>query len=520
MAGLLLYNAQVLTMNPARATAGAVLALGDRIAAVGGDREVADLATAGVEAIDCRGGTLLPGFVDAHCHLLAAAGKLIGVDCGPSRVKSIEGLKDALRQAARSVPLGGWVRGYGYDDLNLAERRHPDRRDLDDAVADLPVRVDHRSGHASALNSKALELAGIGRDTVDPAEGVIQREPESGEPTGLLWEMAGFLRQRLGSSRSPAEQAEGLGRLDRKLLSYGITSVQDAGPGNDLRRWRDFQAIREEGRLTPRVTMMAGQPHLEGLVAAGLQWGAGDDGLRLGHAKIVLTMTTGTLLPGERDFALMVADAHRRGFPVAVHAVEKEAVTVAARVLAAHPFAGDRIEHCSECPPEVTRLLRGSGVRVVTQPGLIYWKGDDYLERVEPELLQWLYPVRAWHEAGIPLAFGSDAPVIDFNPWPGIAAAVTGLTAGGAPLNGPALDGQAGSGMPLVDALRAYTLGGAWAEGTAGDKGSIAPGKLADLTLLKGNVTESNAAELAGMETALTIVGGKVVWRDGYTPSR
>ncbi len=512
--GLLLHNAQVLTLNPAQPTAGAVLALGDRIAAVVSDREVGGLAPRGVEAIDCRGCTLLPGFVDAHCHLLAAAGMLTGVDCGPSNVKSIEGLKAALRQAARTTPPGGWVRGYGYDDLALSEKRHPDRWDLDDAVADLPVRVDHRSGHASALNSKALELAGIGRDTVDPADGVIQREPESGEPTGLLWEMAGFLRQRLGPNRNPAERAEGLGRLDRKLLSHGITSAQDAGPSNDLRRWRYFQAIKEEGRLTGRVTMMAGQPHLEELVAAGLQWGTGDDGLRLGHAKIVLTMTTGTLLPGEKDFARMVADAHRRGFPVAVHAVEQEAVTAAARVLAEHPLVGDRIEHCSECPPEVMRLLRESGVRVVTQPGFVYWKGDDYLERVEPELLPWLYPVADWHQAGIPLAFGSDAPVIDFNPWPGIAAAVTGMTAGGVPLNGPAADGRAG-GMPLADALWAYTVGGAEAEGIAKDKGSIAPGKLADLTLLKGNVNDGDGIELAGMETARTIVGGKVVWRHG-----
>ena len=510
---MLLYNAHVLTFDRARPTAEAVLVDGGKIAAVGGNREVSGLLRAGGATVDCQGKTLLPGFIDAHCHLLATAGMLTGVDCGPGAVKSIKGLKAALRKAARTTPAGGWVRGYGYDDERLEEGRHPDRWDLDEAVPQLPVRVHHRSGHAVVLNSSALDLAGINRETADPVDGVIQRDPESGEPTGLLWEMAGFLRQRLRQNRDPVSREEGIKRLDRKLLSCGITSAQDAGPGNDLGRWRDFQAIKEEGRLTSRVTVMAGQPHLEEFCAAGQEWGWGDDWLRLGHAKIVLTMTTGTLLPGERDLARMVVEAHKDGFPVAIHAVEKEAVEAAARVLAKHPFAGDRIEHCSECLPEALGLLRRSGTRVVTQPGFVYWRGDDYLERVEPELLPWLYPLGVWHGAGVPLAFGSDAPVIDPNPWPGIAAAVTGRTRGGEMLNGPA-SGERTGGMPLVDALRAYTLGGALAEGREKLKGSIEPGKLADLVLLKGNVSEGDGPELAGMEASLTIVGGEVVWSD------
>ena len=217
-----------------------------------------------------------------------------------------------------------------------------------------------------------MELAGINRKTADPPEGVVDRDEATGKPTGLLFEMAGFLRRRLGSSRSRTQREQGIDQLNALLLRYGITSVQDAGPENDLDRWHTFKQLKLSGRITPRMTMMAGVTYLDQFVEDGIGFGSGDDQLRLGHAKLMLTMTTGSLHPGEIELERMAVQCHRNGFPVAIHAVEKEAVAAAARALTnasgCHPEStvlgavGDRIEHCSECPPElVQRVQRGWG---------------------------------------------------------------------------------------------------------------------------------------------------------------
>ena len=546
--GLLLVNARVVTLEAAQPRAEAVAVRGDTIAAVGSLADMEALAGPGARTIDCRGMSLLPGFVDAHCHLMAMAASLQGLDCGPEAVTSLEGLRDILRRRAKETSPGRWIRGFGYDDLAFADGRHPTRRDLDEAVPHHPVRLDHRSGHATVLNSRGMRLAGIDRDTPDPAEGVIDRDSATGEPTGLLLELGGFLRQRLGSLRDATQIEEGIVRLNRKLLGYGITSVQDAGPDNDLARWESFAGLQESGRLQCRVTMLAGASHLneflaEGRRPAGGAGGAsgafGDRKLRLGHAKVMLTLTTGALQPDLAGLRRIVDVAHQGGFPVAIHAVEQEAVAAAALVLRENPFdpppasAGgwaseaanspaaalalrDRIEHCAECPPELVTQVRGSRAWVVTQPGFVYWNGDRYRERVEPSLLDHLYPVGALARSGVPVAFGSDAPVIDPNPWPAIYSAVTGATRGGAELSlaeGTGLG--AGRRVSIESALAMYTVAGARTEGSQNSKGTIRPGKLADLVLLDVDPMTAAVAGLADIRPVLTVVGGRVAWTDG-----
>ncbi len=539
-ADLILTNARVLTLEAAQPAAEAVALAGETIVGVGSCRDMAAFRGPKTRVIDCRELTLLPGFVDAHCHLLAQAAALTGVDCSPDSVTSIGQLVKAIAHRAESTPPGAWIRGFGYDDLTLKERRHPTRWELDRAATDHPIRLDHRTGHAVVLNSRGLAVAVIGRDTPDPVEGVIVRDDLSGEPTGLLLELAGFLRRRLGNVREESEFQEGIGDLNRLLLRYGITSVHDAGPNNDLDRWRTFQGLTQSGLLEPRVTMMAGTSHLAEFREAGLKWGSGDDHLRLGHAKLVLTMTTGVLYPGAPELAAMVARCRRAGFPVAIHAVEQESVRAAADAIKEVPplqsrvqgdpgeveygqellsapetpenlRPRDRIEHCSECPPGLLERVKDSGAVVVTQPGFIYWNGDRYLETVEPGLTPHLYPVGDQVGKGVPVAFGSDAPVIDPSPWPGIYSAVTRHTR-----SGNRLPSSQGTPQPqrvsVESALRMYTRAGAWAEGSEARKGSIRAGKLADLVLVDADPTQVLPVEMLKIRGVLTVLGGRVVW--------
>ena len=526
---LLLLNAKVITMAQGQPIAQAVAVLGQKILAVGRNKELAALAGANTRTIDCQGMTLLPGFNDAHCHLLATAATFQGVDCGPQVATNILELQQALSHRANELLQGNWLKGFGYDDLSLAEGRHPNRWDLDRAAPNYPIRLDHRSGHATVLNSLGLAQAGINRDTPDPTEGVIQRDDATGEPTGLLLEMGGFLSERLKNIRSEDDQAEGVSRLNRRLLSYGITSTQDAGPQNNPSRLAAFGELQESGLIAPRITMMAGSTFLMEFSAEGMAFGSGNQRLRLGHLKIMLTLTTGQLYPDFKTLSGLIVAARKKGFPVAIHAIETEAVVAAARAIGevtiaqadqtgeeAHSRSSrprDRIEHCSECPPEVAVLVKSSGAIAVTQPGFIYWNGDNYLDRVDPALLPWLYPAGSLSNAGVGVAFGSDAPVIDPNPWPDIYSAVTGLTRSGQSLRGDRNNGPAHyQVVPLTSALSMYTLGAAYAEGTEEFKGSIEPGKLADLTLLDADVAGLDPSELMGVRAAKTIIEGRLVW--------
>ena len=519
---LVLVNANVITMDPARAWGRAVAVAGGRVRAVGSDEEVRSAARDG-RMIDCQGLTLLPGFIDAHCHLLGLARSFRDLDCGPQAVTSISGLQALVRGRAKITASGQWLRGHGYDDLSLAEERHPNRWDLDEATPDHPVWLDHRSGHAAVLNSLAMRLAGIHRDTPDPTHGVIHRDPATGEPSGVLLEMAGFLRERLGNLRSASELEDGVRDASRRLLSYGVTSIHDAGANNGPERWRTFARLQASGSLPLNVTMFVGAGRLDDFSGDKQSYAIGRR-LRMGHLKVMLTATTGALTPAVEELTELVGRAHGAGFAVAIHAVEEEAVAAAAAVLGkarsgpsaqARPASGmprDRIEHCAECPPELLEAVRQCAAAVVTQPGFIYWNGPQYRKRVAQRLQPHLYPAGALLRSGITVAFGSDAPVIDPNPWPGIYSAVTRLAHDGKPLTEDTGEDQT---VTVEEALRMYTLAAAEAGGAATEEGSIIPGKRADLVLLNADPIAVAPERLKNIRPVLTIVEGKVVWEAG-----
>ena len=508
---LLLFNAHVITMDRFRPRAEAVAVSGERITQAGSNAEIACLASGRTWVIDCQGLTLLPGFNDAHCHLSGLARRLQDLDCSPPHAPSMAVLQARVKQWVESRPSSRWVRGFGYDDLRMAERRHPDRHDLDAAAPNNPVWLEHRSGHTAALNTRALRMAGIGMETSDPPGGVIDRDPSTGEPTGTLFEMRAFLRERLGNTRDPQEFESGVRAADKLLLSYGITSVQDAGADNGIARWRTFHSLQSNGILSGRITMFAGIERLAELADSGLVFGSACNRLRVGHAKIMATLTAGRLHPSFAELKSMVDGAHQRGFPVAIHCIEEESITAAAEVLLACRLYGlvDRIEHCAEGTPHLVDAVKRSGAMVVTQPGLIYHNGPSYRQNVDARLLADLYPAGALLRSSVPTAFSSDAPVIEPNPWPAICSAVTRCTSDGLPLEPMNSNWQK---VGVEDALRMYTIAGAKAEGMPAEKGSIAPAKLADMVLVDTDPLAISPASLPNITAVMTIIGGSIVW--------
>ena len=504
MPDLILENARVLTMDRQRSTGWYVAIEGDRIASVGSRERLRDLPAAGVKRIDCQGMTLVPGFHDAHIHLLAYASSLLQVDCRPSRVTSITDIVQAIRQRATVTAPGQSIRAFGYDEFYLPEERHPSRHDLDAATTFHPVRLDHRTGHASVLNSAALAVLDIGRDTPDPVDGVIDRDEATGEPTGLLFDMSRHLRP-LGGGRDPVDYGQAVALANEQLLMRGVTSLQDGGASNDADRWYALRRLKEDGGLTPRLTVMRGAHHLDAFEEAGLKAELGNHDVSLGAVKIMLSFTTGAAQPEPKELQELVERVHRAGHQLAIHAVEQEAVGLAASCLLRaqrqwpRPDARHRIEHCCECPPDSADMLAEAGAIVVTQPAFTHAYGEKYLALTPSELHSHLYPLKRLRQRGILLAAGSDAPVASPNPLLSIHAAHSRRTADNRPFN-------PGQGVSVHDALWMETMGGAHSSFHERHKGSIEVGKLADLVLLSGEPGEE------GAHVVMTMVGGRVVW--------
>ena len=477
---LVLHNATVYTLDPSRPVAAALGVRAGRVLFLGDESDAARLSGPNTRRYDGHGGVLLPGFHDAHLHLLGMAARLLSLDCTPASVRSLGELKERLGDAARQAPPGAWLRGWGYDEAALAERRHPTRHDLDGAAPRNPVRLTHRSGHAVVLNSPALAAVGIGLETSDPPGGAIDRD-EHGEPTGLLLDMGAYLAGRV-PPLPPADLEVGMREANAWLLSRGVTAVQDASPDNDLSRLRLLTRMIDNALLVPRLTFMPGAHNLEEFQDGPV----GECGPRLGHAKIMLTASTGALSPAPEELEALVRDAVDRGYSVAVHSVEAEAVRAAAEVLWRVPppegsGAPHRIEHASELPPEALEAVRSSGAMVVTNPGFIRFGGERYLRTVPAEEQPWLYRIGALHRAGVPVAFGSDAPVEMPEPLAELAAAVTRRSSEG---------GLVGSPMEAVateESFRIAIRGGAHAAGAGTSLGALRPGMAADLVLLDGD---------------------------------
>ena len=512
-ASLILYNANILTLDPDHPEAQLVAAQGGKVLAVAGNEALEEFRGHTTAVIDCEGKTILPGFNDAHCHFVALAKSLVNLNLGPAKVRCIPDVQKEIRRQAQNVPPGTWIRANGYNEFYLAEKRHPTRRDLDEATSVHPVKLTHRSGHAHVLNSLALALVGISRETPDPPGSIIERDWQTGEPNGLLYDMGGFLAKKV----PPLEDNElslGTKLASQELLSLGITSIQDASAGNNIERWQMFHRWKNERSLKCRLSLMLGVEGFNQYQEEGLPSTWDESEVHLGGVKIILQETTGQLCPSRRELEQMVLRIHQSNLQVALHAIEETTVDAACSILGnvlhKSPRLNHRhrIEHCSVCEPEIAKRLASMGVTVVTQPAFIYYDGERYLKTVPRRQLPHLYPLATLLKAGIKVAAGSDCPVAPPNPLVGIYAAVSRRAETGEVV-------APEERISPFEALRMYTEAAAYASFEDATKGSISPGKVADLIVLSADPTRVIAQEIKDLDVEMTIIGGEIVWRKG-----
>lgn len=435
---------------------------------------VAELGTAlaGTDVIDGRGGALLPGLVDHHLHLHAMAAAERSVRCGPPVVHDAPGLAAAL--AAATADAAGWVRGFGYVESVTGDL---DAAALDRLHASRPVRIQHRSGALWTVNGRGAALLGLA--TAD--EPGIERD-QDGVPTGRIWRADAWLRAHLPRTGPPDLTAVGA-----RLARSGVTAVTDATPDLAPDAVAAIADAAASGAL-PQAVHLLGAPWHTPLPPR----------LSAGPYKIVLADSG---LPGLDELAATIRAVHATGRAVAAHCVTREALVLLLAALddAGHR-RGDRVEHAALVPEELVGDLARRGLRVVTQPGFLADRGDDFLRGVPPGEHQDLYRCGSLLAAGVPLALSSDAPYGPSDPWTIMAAAMRRRTASGAVV-GPA---EVLTPRAALDAFLAPP------DDPGGPARTIHPGAAADLVLLDGPLTDLLADPHADRVRA-TIIDGRVV---------
>ena len=530
---LIVEDAVTVTMAEGAARPARCLLVRDgRIAAVGQPGEIRAAASPGAVVVRLDGATIIPGLIDAHCHVADIGYLAAGADCSQPSTPGIPAIQARLREAAGQTPEGSWVTGSGYVEYNLREGRHPTRAELDEAVPNRPAVLYHTSLHACVLNTAALREAGFEDGQPDPPGGAFGRDGQ-GRLDGVVYEAPMFallernLRHDLGRMGA-GQRARLVAGAGRYLAELGVTAACDA----DLRRdtYGAFAEADAGGVLSQRIYGLVVHDEVDWLVASGLR-GRRSDRLAAEAVKIwsdggmssrtaaingtypVPPYGSGILYFERAELTGMVRDFDARGFQICIHAQGDRAIETVldayAAVLAGGGAAANprrhRIEHGGAMYPPLISRAAELGIVVVSQPGFMSTLGDGFAEAF-PDRGDQLYPFASWRRAGITAAGSSDAPVITADPLVGVRDAVLRRTAKGRVL-GP--DER----VSAQDALALYTRGAAFAMHREGEIGSLEPGKLADFTVLDANPLEADAERISGIRVLATVIGGTPVYQ-------
>jgi len=484
---------------------------GGRVLAAGG-REVLQLSGRGTRVVDLRGGAVLPGFNDPHAHVVYHA--LSGYGADLTGCRTIAELQRRLRRVGDRLPPGAWLLGRGYSPLELEGGRPPHRSELDAATGDRPCFVDDRGGHSRVANTAALAAAGLGPGSPDPPGGQLGREAD-GSLDGRLLESA----MRLVADHQPPppfeQRWDGVQRTLRLLASRGITSVGAAVNRGFADDHRVYARLAEAGRLEVRVNEFLSWELLPALRELGFASGGAGALVRFGPVKVFVDggASSGTAAfrggsgppgpwrtpPGE--LARLVRDANSAGLQVAAHCVGDGAIEAMIEAVEAAQADGPRglrhrVEHCTFCPPDLQRRLAAAGMVAVMQPLFAPFGRERLAAELGPGSQRHLAAHRDLAAAGVRIAFSSDLPVVpDPNPWAGLAAAV----------------GDPVQPMTRLQALRAYTAGGAWTSFEERVKGTLDAGRLADFQVYDEDPLTLSPEKWTALRPRLVALAGRPV---------
>ncbi len=533
-------NGDIVTLDKANPEAEAVATWQGKIVAIGSTSQLQKLAGPQTKIVDLGGKTLVPGLIEPHSHfILYGPIALIRVDLSSppvGQIKNMKELVEALRKRASVTAKGGWVSGFGYDDTTLEENRHPTRYDLDKASADHPVFISHISGHFVSLNSKALLMAGINKDTPQPVGGVIRKDSKTGEPDGVLEEAAMLLLYSILPALTLDQRVALLAESARQYMKVGVTSCGDAlvaGPGpvgaQDISA---YQRTIAEGSLPIRINMMIEANFLL-KQSGGFLTGFGDDRIKIGPAKIIgdgsIQGYTGWLtkpyhVPFKGDKAYcgypftqpeqlnpLVAELHKAGYQIAIHTNGDAAIDAAIEAFRlaqeAHPRSNcrHRLEHCQAVREDQLDKIAKMGITPSFFVSHTYYWGDRHRDIfLGPERGVRISPLKSALKRGIRFSIHSDCPVTPVSPLFCVFAAVNRLTSGGHVL-GPEFR------LTVEEALRAVTIDAAWQTFEEDIKGTIEVGKLADFTILDQNPLKIAPEQIRNIQVQGVIIGGKQV---------
>jgi predicted amidohydrolase YtcJ len=523
---LALLNGKIHTVDRAVPLAEAVAICGDRIAAVGATDDIRKLAGPKTRVIDLAGKLVLPGFNDAHVHLVDGAEEIVGVDLRPARDE--REFARRLADHAAKLPKGKWILGGYWDHESWPSKTLPTRQLVDRAVPNNPVFVQRLDGHMAVANSLAISLAGVTKATQSPEGGAIVRDA-SGEPAGVFKDNAMELIARAIPPPSDDDVRERVRAALKHAASLGVTTIQDMTAS--ARELRAYQSLLAADELTARIYSI--QNHgIEGARQTGVTTGFGNDWIRIGGIKLFADgsmgsgtaaffepyaddpSTKGLLIQEPAALEKAMFDADGAGFQLVVHAIGDRANAIVLDILeklARERGSRDRrprIEHSQVVRDADKARFKKAGVIASIQPSHCI---DDMRwaeTRIGKTRSAIAYDFKSFVDAGVRVAFGTDWFVEPLDPMLGLYAAVTRQFPDGTPPDGWFPEER----LDLNRAIEFYTLGSAYAEFAEDRKGSITAGKLADLVVLSKDLFSIPAREFLATTPVMTIVGGRVVF--------
>lgn len=529
-ADLIITNANVWTGDDGQRSAQSVAVLGDRIVAVGSDNDVLLWRGAGTKMIDAGGKLLLPGFNDAHVHFADGGRQLDSVQLNDAT--SAEEFVRRIAERAKITPKGEWITNGDWDETKWNPPNLPAREMIDPVTPDNPALLSRYDGHSVLANSAALRLAGITAKTPDPAGGTIVRDTR-GNPTGVLRDAAMDMAYKVVPPPSHDQRVRAVKRALEHAASLGVTSVQNMNP--DYADIAVYSELLQNGELTARIYAAPLITGVEDQAKIGIRHAFGGPYLRIGAVKAFADGSLGShtayffepftdqpdnhgLLSDEmqplslmRD-RMMMADA--AGLQICTHAIGDQAISIVldlyTDVVKSHHGAERRfrIEHAQHMAEKDFARFAQLDVIASVQPYHAIDDGRWAEARIGHDRASRTYAFRTFLNHGVHLAFGTDWDVAPLNPLLTVYAAVTRAT----------LDGKNPSGwfpeqkLTVAEAVHAYTMGSAYAEFQEKEKGSIEPGKLADMILLSDDIFSIDPVKIRDVKVLKTIVGGKVIW--------